>query len=1140
MIDTGATRTFISMKCFNAMKEKRVVNQQRRRVFLADGHTYLVVYGEVDLFIRIGEVNTSIRAFMVERLCAGCILGMDFIRKYHLVIDMMKQVIWIGGRSVPLHCSLDQDRVHYPRDERAINSSQGMQRRIPLVSPSNRSPPSVVAGAVTASHSSVRHSSTPESPTAYQAIDSLIKHVGEETRRVQLRQILTRYARLFDVTKPTIASTLKPHEIKTLDHPPPAQKAYYSTPLKQEAMDKIVKELMEARLIRPSFSPYAAPALLVAKKDASWRMVVDYKKLNGITIKDNYPLPHMEQTIQMLGRGYRYFSKLDMKSGFWQIPIKEQDKHKTAFVTPNGLYEWNVLAQGLKNSPPSFQRVMSDVLSDCREFALVYIDDIVVFSRTFDEHLDHLNKILSNLFKRNFQLNPLKCDILHEQIDYLSHTVSFSGVKPTDEKIRAIMNLPEPVTLAQANKFVGGLSWYRKFLPNFASIAAPILAVTNLTKPNRKKFIWTDIQHQAFVQLKQLLVTQPLFLDFPHEEHPVILTTDASKVGIGGTLQQVIHGETKNLYYHSQVTSSAQRRYSPIELEALAIWMCFQRMRSYLVGRSITIYTDHCPLCNMMTSSVKNRRVDRISLLLQEYNIEKIIHIKGQHNCLADYLSRHPIHGEDDEIFTEDYGISVLFEEPPRAVSVPVDDILIVNAVVTRSKTRQNRQDGITPTDRSPITSSEAADPSQARGDGSSSRPWSQPSSRNAFDIRQIQVEQSKDPIIHDLIAKIKQQGPIESFVLNEGVLCKLQTQSSHMGEEKKVIYVPTSMIDPLLKIYHDDPLSGHFGIVRTYLKLKKKFWWPGMKDSVVRYVKACLPCQQYNVSRIKKPGHLCPIEPPEGPFQAIGIDYCGPFKRTPRENQYVLCITDYFTRWIIALALPDCSAKTTAEAIFNEYICHYGVPVTILSDQGTHFNNQLMDALAKLVGFNHVFSTVYHPQSNGLVERFNATFVPQLAKLHDRENNNWDEYLSPVVFAYNTGTHATTGFSPFQLQFGREARLPQDQPADNYVFYRPVDYYSQLQKSLAIIHRFAQDRIRSEQVKYKQHYDHRRSDPQYAINDHVLTKVHGVRSKLEPRYSLIPKVVVKAQHPVYWVREDSTQQIIQVHVNDLRPLLNH
>ncbi|CAF4132727.1 unnamed protein product, partial [Rotaria magnacalcarata] len=226
-----------------------------------------------------------------------------------------------------------------------------------------------------------------------------------------------------------------------------------------------------------------------------------------------------------------------------------------------------------------------------------------------------------------------------------------------NEKIQAIIKLREPSTLAEANKFLGAISWYRKFIPQFASTAAPIHKVTNLTKANRKKFSWREPQKEAFLQLKQLLITSPLFLDYPDEDHPVILTTDASKAGVGRTLQQYINGETKNLYYHSQMTSSSQRRYDPIELEALAIWMCFQRMGPYLLGRSIIIYTDHCPLCNMMTSSVKNRRVDRISILLQEFNIEKIIHIKGRHNCLADYLSRHPIPREE-EIFNEDYGIA--------------------------------------------------------------------------------------------------------------------------------------------------------------------------------------------------------------------------------------------------------------------------------------------------------------------------------------------------------------------------------------------------------------------------------------------------------------------------------------------------
>ena len=231
-------------------------------------------------------------------------------------------------------------------------------------------------------------------------------------------------------------------------------------------------------------------------------------------------------------------------------------------------------------------------------------------------------------------------------------------------------------------------------------------------------------------------------------------------------------------------------------------------------------------------------------------------------------------------------------------------------------------------------------------------------------------------------------------------------------NKKKKLIYLPSSMIDDLLQVYHSDPLSGHFGVQRTYLKIRNKYWWPNMKQSIIQYIQSCLPCQQYNVSRTKKPGRLQPIPPPEGPFQLIGMDYCGPLKQTPRGNQYVLCITDYFTRWIVAVAVPDCSAQTTAEAFFNEYICKYGVPAVILSDQGTHFHNQLMEAMSKLVGYNHTYSTTYHPQSNGMIERFNATFIPQIAKLQDRENNNWDEFLAPVVFAYNTGCHSTTQYS--------------------------------------------------------------------------------------------------------------------------------
>ncbi|CAF3544285.1 unnamed protein product [Rotaria sp. Silwood1] len=1107
MIDTGANRTFITKKALNSIRNIKIINRIQRQVFLADGYTSITVYGEVDLSFVMNNIYTSIRALIVKNLCVSCILGMDYIIKYKLIINTVNQTISIGVKNYRLTIPIDNsEKINFETTQASKLLSIGI---------------SVMKTKSLDTH-----------------IDHLVEHINDHDQQHQVRQILIRYNKLFDSKKTVIASNVKPHEIKTIDHPPPTSKAYYSTPQKQEAMHNIIQELFQSGLIRQSYSNYAAPAMLVPKKDNTWRMVVDYKKLNNITIKDNHPLPNMEQTIQILGGGYKFFSKLDMKSGFWQIPIKEEDKHKTAFITPDGLYEWNVLPQGLKNSPPSFQRLMLDLLSPCRQFALVYIDDIVIFSYTFEEHVKHLTQVLSILSSHNLQLNSSKCFILHRQIDYLSHTVSQFGVKPNKEKIQAIMNLREPTTLAAANKFIGGISWYRKFIPQFASVAAPIISITNLTKPNRKKFVWGTSQHEAFIQLKQLLINQPLFLQFPNDDYPVILTTDASKVGIGGTLQQIINGETKNLYYYSQITSPTQRRYDPIELEALAIWACFRRMRSYLLGRSIIIYTDHCPLCNMMNKSVKNRRVDRISMLLQEYDIEKIIHIKGQQNCLADYLSRNPIQIEPEEIFEEDYGISTLFNgEPPVSVSVSVDKHPVLGAVVTRSMKKQQIQQE-SELDKSLLSiEKELESSSLEKIKNLSSQSQLKSYTCNQFDIKQIKFEQEKDPIIQKKVKEIQQNPTRGSFVLHEGLLYKLMPMNLRNITKIRLIYIPSSMINSLLKAYHSDPLGAHFGIRRTYYKLKNKYWWPDMKQSITRFIKSCLPCQQYNVSRFKKPGLLCPIETPPGPFQLIGIDYCGPFKRTPRENQYVLCITDYFTRWITAVALPDCTAQTTAQAIFNEYICRYGVPVSILTDQGTHFNNQLMESMAQLIGYNHILSTVYHPQSNGMVERFNATFVPQLAKLHDREHNNWDEYLQSVVFAYNTGIHAATNYSPFQLQFGHDPRMPTD-ATSNYVFYKPSDYYNQLKKSLRIIQQHARNQSIYSHMNNKKYYDKNRSNPQYEINDKILIRIHGLRSKLDPHYTLNPKIIIQRQHPIYWVRDQLNDQITRVHVNDIRPIL--
>lgn len=311
------------------------------------------------------------------------------------------------------------------------------------------------------------------------------------------------------------------------------------------------------------------------------------------------------------------------------------------------------------------------------------------------------------------------------------------------------------------------------------------------------------------------------------------------------------------------------------------------------------------------------------------------------------------------------------------------------------------------------------------------------------------------------------------------------------------------------------------------------------MKKSVVKHIRSCIACQAFNVSRQKPPGFLNPTTIPEGPNQLLAMDFCGPFPTTPQSNRYVLCLTDYFTKFIVAVALPNCTAITTAAAIFNDYICRFGVPRTIISDRGTSFKNELMNSLSKLLGYNHIFCTAYRPQSNGAVERFNSTFVTQLAKLTDRELNNWDSYLNPIIFAYNAGVHASTSFSPFELTFGRKPNLPTDLYPTSFTFEHHHDYLRQLILNLEYYHRTAKEIMLKQQKITKNRYDLRRTNPHYEPGATVLTRVFTNRSKLDPRYSTTPKIIIRQQHPIYYVQDSKTNVISQVHVSDIRLLLS-
>ena len=639
-----------------------------------------------------------------------------------------------------------------------------------------------------------------------------------------------------------------------------------------------------------------------------------------------------------------------------------------------------------------------------------------------------------------------------------------------------------------------------------------------------------------------------MFLHYPVDNQPLILTTDASGIGIGGVLQQEINGELRNLHYHSQLMTPCERKYSAIEKEALAIYKCFTRMRSLLLGRSIIIMTDHCPLCYIMHRTVHNARVNRITHLIQEYNIEKIIHIKGRDNCLPDFLSRYS-REQDDDLFNVEYGlaskltpVASTFEHnakdsvPPSPITSTKQHVLTIMMLRSRKKVRGLEKDSDEMENTSVVDNGFHNKITQ---NNSRNNQVLSKFSHNFFDTTKIKLEQDRDHNIQNIIKQLQSPSNRLPFVLKGGILYKLITLQEHSTHKLKVIYLPSSMVHSLLRACHDDPITGaHFSTDRVYYKIRNHYWWPRMKFTIQQYIKSCLLCQQYNVSRKKKYGQLNPIPPPDRPFDLIGIDYCGPLKRTPRENQYVLVITDYFTRYITAVALPNCTVETTAQALFNEFFCKYGIPSVILSDQGPHFHNQLMENMQNLIRYNHIYSTPYHPQSSGVVERFNSTFVTQLSKLQDTQNNNWDEYLQAVVFAYNSGIHKTTKHSPYELLYGRPPRLPIHTHPTHFSFNKPNDYFEQLKKTLRIYHQASRTNMIQQQQSMKHAYDRNRPDPQLKIGDKVLTRIHGLRGKLAPKFSTIPKTIIHVQHPVYIVEDDASHVRSQVHLSDLRQIL--
>jgi hypothetical protein len=422
-------------------------------------------------------------------------------------------------------------------------------------------------------------------------------------------------------------------EINTGEEKPIKSRAYRVPYSQKENVNSMIDEMLDNKIISKSFSAWASPIVIVKKKDGTDRFCVDYRKLNAITVKDNYPVPLIEETLDAL-RSSCYFTSLDLASGYWQKALDDKAKEKTAFFSEKGLFQFGVLPFGLSNAVSFFQRSMENIL-DGLSNSKAYLDDVLTHSRSFEEHVVHLELVFKRLEEANLKVKPSKCLFASRETKFLGFDISIEGIRPCEEKFEAIKNYPVPCNQKKIKKFLGLASYYRKFIRNYSNIVDPI----NKLLKKGTKFIWSKECQESFEKIISMLIDPPI-LSFPDLNREFCLTTDASTSGLGAVLSQVMaDGIERVISYASRSLNDAERNYSATELECLGVvWAC-NYFRHYLYGKKFTVWSDHNPLVYLDNAKNKHSKVTRWRLDLAEYNYV-IKYKKGIKNTNADALSR--------------------------------------------------------------------------------------------------------------------------------------------------------------------------------------------------------------------------------------------------------------------------------------------------------------------------------------------------------------------------------------------------------------------------------------------------------------------------------------------------------------------
>ena len=843
--------------------------------------------------------------------------------------------------------------------------------------------------------------------------------ISEATSQM-FEQLKSKFADIFSTHSGDLGLTpIIEMEIETGDSRPICQRPY-TIPLKhQEWVKNEIDILEKAGIIERSISPWASPIVIVPKKSnplepPSKRLCVDYRALNALnppTKRPNSkvsrpmtltPLPRIDELLTRF-HGMSIFSSIDLRSGFYHIVLTPESQKKSAFVTPLGKWEFKRVPFGLTQAPAYFQRVMDEVLAGYHSFSMGYLDDIVVFSKTEEEHLKHLELVFERLRKAGMKIKESKCAFLKSTMAYLGHVVSVDGIHPMNDKLVAVKQMPAPRNVKEVQQFLGLAGYYRKFVPRYSDIAKPLTDLLHIDK----EFEWNDDCQKNFALLKKYLCSSPI-LTYPDPSKDYILYTDASKYGWAGLLMQehdlIIEGEkvTKNLpiQYVSGKFRGPQINWAALVKEAYAIYQCVKKLNFYLDGSTCYIYSDHKPLEKFLERNTLNVTVNNWALELEQYDL-KLNHVSGVKNALADALSRliqiDPSYELPKEPSGQEFG-KVVCSDSVR------DQALITSIINAVHKSTTQDAQYLSPKNVNAHPTKPADNPTKFSDKISSSK-W-----------KQLQASDSYCQFIRQ---KLKQgKSRFRNHFLDGNLLMRSVKDG---GQEFSAIVVPVNSRELILKLAHDE--LGHNSEKRVYSLVKKLYYWKGMQKFIAGYCRNCPVCREYNY---QSPPHVfLHQEVPTQPIEYISMDLIGPFPLTAKGNKYALTVIDMFTSYAWCVPIPTKHAEVVLEAYLSHVYPQAAGSRKILSDNGTEFTEEIHQYVCKELGVEaRVYSPAYHPQTNGKIEGFHR-FLKTAIRKHVTRNVDWDEVTPLACAAYNFFPGENTIESPYFLLHGRDPILP-------------------------------------------------------------------------------------------------------------------